>query len=128
MVTCSNLSRAITPFKGSTDNFVQVNLFVGLTIINSFAVWSFFLSIIFSGKTNTNGKNLLSRAITPIKLIWYSGACNYYHDFPDRGLLLTKKLINQMFQVKIIPLYILNLRHHEMVEHYQNTENLFHKW
>jgi hypothetical protein len=31
------------------------------------------------------------------QVIRYSGACCPYHDFLDRGLLLTRKLLNQRF-------------------------------
>jgi len=31
------------------------------------------------------------------QLIWYSTACSSYQDFLDRGLLLTRKLLNQGF-------------------------------
>jgi hypothetical protein len=31
------------------------------------------------------------------QLIWYSRACGSYQDFLDRGLLLTRKLLNQGF-------------------------------
>jgi len=34
-----------------------------------------------------------------ILLIWYSGVCGSYHDFLDRGLLLTSKLLIQRFLV-----------------------------
>ena len=34
-----------------------------------------------------------------ILLIWYSGVCGSYHDFLDRGSLLTSKLLNQRFLV-----------------------------
>ena len=33
------------------------------------------------------------------QLIRYSRACISYHDFLDRGLLLTSKLLNQEFQI-----------------------------
>ena len=33
------------------------------------------------------------------QLIRYSRGCGSYHDFPDRGLLLTRKLLNQGFLV-----------------------------
>jgi len=33
------------------------------------------------------------------QLIQYSRACGSYHGFPDRGLLLTRKLLNQEFLV-----------------------------
>jgi hypothetical protein len=31
------------------------------------------------------------------QLIQYSRACSFYQDFLDRGLLLTRKLLNQVF-------------------------------
>ena len=67
------------------------------------------------------------------KLIRYSGACDSYQDFLDRGLLLTMKLLNQGF-------FLVNLksslrkfygRHHDLVDRYgisvsQMTTDIFH--
>ena len=42
------------------------------------------------------------------QLMRYSRACGYYQDFLDRGLLLTRKLLNQGFTlVKVITLKVL---------------------
>ena len=54
------------------------------------------------------------------QLIRYSRACGSYQDFPDRGLLLTRKLLNQGFLlVKLMSsLRKFYGRHHDLVDHY----------
>jgi hypothetical protein len=66
-------------------------------------------------------------------LIQYSRACGSYQDFLDRGLLLTRKLLNQgFFLVKLkSSLRKLDGRHHDMVDPYgisvsQMTTDTFH--
>jgi hypothetical protein len=39
------------------------------------------------------------------QLIWYSRACGSYHDLLDRGLLLTRKLLNHVFLVVRLKLF-----------------------
>ena len=53
-----------------------------------------------------------------ILLIWYSGVCGSYHDFLDRGLLLTSKLLNQRFLVVKLQRSLRKFygRHHDLVE------------
>ena len=78
------------------------------------------------------------------QLIRYSRACGSYQDFFDRGLLLTRKLLNQGFllvklksslwKILITPLVSSNSsysRHHDMVDRYgisvsQMTTDMFH--
>ena len=66
------------------------------------------------------------------QLIQYSRACGSYHDFLDRGLQLTRKLMNQWFLVANY-LYIISWSslwmfyccHHDL---FNFTEYLCHKW
>ena len=57
------------------------------------------------------------------QLIRYSRACISYHDFLDRGLLLTRKLLNQEFQMVKLKSFIRKFygRHHELVDRYGVT-------
>jgi hypothetical protein len=54
------------------------------------------------------------------KMIRYSRACGSYHDFRDRGLLLTRKLLNQRFLLVKMksPLRKFNGRHNDLVDRY----------
>ena len=45
------------------------------------------------------------------QLIQYSRACGSYHDFLDRGLLLTRKLLNQGFLVVKLEFWLKVARH-----------------
>jgi hypothetical protein len=61
-------------------------------------------------------------------LIRYSRACGSYQDFIDRGLLLTRKLLNQEFLLVKLKFYG---RHHDLVDRYgisvsQMTTDMFH--
>jgi hypothetical protein len=62
------------------------------------------------------------------QLIRYSRACGFYQDFLDRGLLLTRKLLNQgFFLVKLKS----SLRNHDLADRYgisvsQMTTDMFH--
>ena len=58
-------------------------------------------------------------------LIWYSRACGSYQDFLDRGLLLTRKLLNQGFLLIKLKSSFQKFygRHHDLV-----TKYLCHKW
>jgi len=61
-------------------------------------------------------------------LIRYSRACGSYQDFIDRGLLLTRKLLNQEFLLVKLKCYG---RHHDLVDRYgisvsQMTTDMFH--
>ena len=67
------------------------------------------------------------------QLIRYSRACGSYQDFLDKGLLLTRKLLNQRFLlVKLKPsLWKFYGRHHDLVDRYgisvsQLTTDMFH--
>ena len=53
----------------------------------------------------------------------YSRACISYHDFLDRGLLLTRKLLNQEFQMVKLKSSRRKFygRHHELVDRYGIT-------
>jgi hypothetical protein len=55
------------------------------------------------------------------QLIRYSRACGSYHDFLDRGLLLTRKLLNQEFLLVKLKSSLLRKcygRHHDFVDRY----------
>ena len=65
-------------------------------------------------------------------LLRYSGACGSYHDFLDRGLLLTGKLLNQWFLVVKLKSSLRKFycSHHDLVNRYgitvsQMTTNMF---
>jgi hypothetical protein len=53
-------------------------------------------------------------------LIRYSRACGSYQDFPDRGLLLTRKLLNQGFPLEKLKSSLRKFygRHHDLVDRY----------
>ena len=55
------------------------------------------------------------------QLIRYSRACGSYQDFLDRGLLLTRKLLNQRFFLVKLQWLIRNFyrRHHDLVDRYR---------
>ena len=62
------------------------------------------------------------------QLIRYSIACGSYQDFLDRGLLLTRKLLNQWFLLVKLKFYC---RRHDLVDRYglsvsQMTTDMFH--
>ena len=61
------------------------------------------------------------------QLIQYSRACDSYQDFLDRGLLLTRKLLNQWFLLVKMKWSLRKFydRHHDLVDHYGV---LCHKW
>jgi hypothetical protein len=66
-------------------------------------------------------------------LIRYSRACGSYHDFLDRGLLLTRKLLIQGFLLAKLKSSFRKFysRHHDLVDHYgisvsQMTTEMFH--
>jgi hypothetical protein len=48
----------------------------------------------------------------------YSRACGYYQDFLDRGLLLTRKLLNQGFTLLKSSLWKFYGRHQDLVDRY----------
>ena len=67
------------------------------------------------------------------QLLRYSRACGFYQEFLDRGLLLTRKLLNQGFLlVKLKPsLQKFYGRHHDLVDRYgisvsQMITDMFH--
>jgi hypothetical protein len=67
------------------------------------------------------------------QMIRYSRACGFYQDFLDRGLLLTRELLNQGFLlVKLKSLLrIFYGSHHDLVDRYgiyvsQMTTDMFH--
>ena len=66
-------------------------------------------------------------------LIRYSRACGSYQDFVDRGLLLTKKLLNQGFLLVKLKSSLRKFYgpHHDLVDRYgisvsQMTTDMFH--
>jgi len=59
------------------------------------------------------GSKLKANGVYISQLIQYSRACDSYQDFLDRGLLLTRKLLNQWFL--LVKIYD---RHHDLVDHY----------
>jgi hypothetical protein len=66
-------------------------------------------------------------------MIRYSRACGSYQDFLDRGMLLTRKLLNQGFILVKLKSSLRKLygRHHELVDRYgisvsQITTDMFH--
>jgi hypothetical protein len=67
------------------------------------------------------------------QIIWYSRACGSYQDFNNRGLLLTRKLLNQGFLLVKLKSWFRKIygRHHDLVDHYgisvsQMTTDMFH--
>jgi hypothetical protein len=67
------------------------------------------------------------------QMIRYSRACGSYLDFLDRGLLLTRKLLNQGFLLVKLKSSLRTIygRHHDLVDRYgisvsQMTTNMFH--
>ena len=54
------------------------------------------------------------------QMIRYSRACGSYQDFLDRGLLLTRKLLNQGFLLVKLKSSLRKFygRHHDLVDHY----------
>jgi hypothetical protein len=67
------------------------------------------------------------------QLIRYSRACGSYQDFLDRGLLLTRKLLNQMFLLVKLKSSLRKFygRHHDLFDRYgisvsQMTTDMFH--
>jgi hypothetical protein len=66
-------------------------------------------------------------------LIRYSRACGSYQDCSDRGLLLTRKLLNQWFLLVKMKSSLRKFygRHHDLVDRYgiyvsQMTTDMFH--
>ena len=69
------------------------------------------------------------------QLIRYSRACGSYQDFLDRGLLPTRKLLNQGFLLVKLQSSLRKFygRHHDLVDRYgifvsQLTTDMFHLW
>ena len=72
-------------------------------------------------------------AVYNSQLIQYSGSCGSYQDFLDRGVLLTRKLLNQAFLLLKLKSSLLKLcsHHHDLVDRYgiyvsQLTTDMFH--
>ena len=65
------------------------------------------------------------------QLIRYSGAYGSYQDFLDRGLVLTRKLLNQWFLLVKLKSSLRKFyeRHHDLVNRYvsQTTRDVLHK-
>jgi hypothetical protein len=61
------------------------------------------------------------------QMIRYSRAYSFYHDFLDRGLLLTRKLLNQEFLLVKLKSSLRKFygRHYDLINRY---DNLCHKW
>jgi len=55
--------------------------------------------------------------------LWYSRACDSYQDFLDRGLLLTRKLLNQGLLLAMLKSSLPKFygRHHDLVDRYGIT-------
>ena len=67
------------------------------------------------------------------EMIRYSRACGSYQDFLDRGLLLTRKLLNQGFHLVKLKSLLRKFysRHHDLIDRYgisvsQMTIDMFH--
>ena len=67
------------------------------------------------------------------QMMRYSRACGSYQDFLDRGLVLTRKVLNQRFLLVKLKSSLRKLygRHHDLVDRYgisvsQMTTNMFH--
>jgi hypothetical protein len=67
------------------------------------------------------------------QMIRYSRACGSYQDFLDRGLLLTRKLLNKGFYFIKLKSLLQKIygRHHELVDRYgisvlQMSTDMFH--
>jgi hypothetical protein len=59
-------------------------------MISIFELWTFHLYV-------ANIPAIPSYGVYISQLIWFSRACGSYQDFLDRGLLLTRKVLNQGF-------------------------------
>jgi hypothetical protein len=65
--------------------------------------WSFVTQIFHNGQPSHGGNRTIFEVMTSAygvyisQMIRYSRACGSYQDFLDRGLLLTRKLLNQGF-------------------------------
>ena len=55
------------------------------------------------------------------QLMWYSIACDSYHEFFNPGLLLTRKLLNHGFLLVKLKssLWMFYSRHYDLVNHYR---------
>jgi hypothetical protein len=78
-------------------------------------------------------RNLCFYGVYISQLMRYSRAYGSYHDFFDRELLLTRKLLNQGFLVIKLKSSLRKFygRHHELVDRYgisvsQKTTDMFH--
>jgi hypothetical protein len=67
------------------------------------------------------------------QLIWHSRACGSFHNVIDRGLLLTRKPLNQEFLLVKLKSLLWKFydRHHDLVDRYgifvsQMTTDMFH--
>jgi len=54
------------------------------------------------------------------QLIWYSRPCGSYQDFLDRGLLLTRKTLNQRVPIGYVEVFTSNVYgfHHDFINRY----------
>jgi hypothetical protein len=77
-----------------------------------------YLEIDSEGRLRTKLYN--KRDVYIFQLIRYSRACGSYQDFLDRGLLLTRKLLNQRFLLVKLKSSIQKFydRHHDLVDRY----------
>ena len=82
-------------------------------MISIFPLWTFHLYVA------TFQQHLHMEYIS--QLFWYSRVCGSYHDFLDRGLLLTRKLLNQGFLMVIMKLSLQKFysRHHDLFKRYR---------
>ena len=97
-------------------------LYVARQHSSSTCIWSIYLSVdsIFQTFICSNIPAALAYIIYISQLIRYSRACDSYQDFLDRGLLLTRKLLNQGFLLVKLKssLRIFYGRHHDLVDRY----------
>jgi hypothetical protein len=89
--------------------------------------WSFVTQIFHNGQPShgvicTNIPAAPAYGVYISQMIWYSRACGSYQDFLDRGLLLTRKLLNKGFLLVKLKSSLRNLygRH---IKHTYKTED-----
>jgi hypothetical protein len=82
--------------------------------------YNVFLSELLLCNINSPNYHLFLYGVYISQLIRYSRACGSYNDFLDRGLLLTRKLLNQRFLLVKLKSSLRKFygRHHDLVDHY----------
>jgi hypothetical protein len=88
----------------------------GLTTSGTY-LWSFVTQIFHNSQPSCGG-DCKTLATYISQLIRYSRACGSYQDFLDRGLLLTRKLLNQGFLLVKLKSSLRKFysRHHNLVD------------